>query len=142
MKIMQSSYDLKNRCFYIFLEPVWQNSFTKRKNERGLSIFCLSTLDSGINIGVHLLIYGLFSSGYMLIKGGTFIDFFIFFIFFLLFFALAMYQKIKLSVILSGGYAYSRGYAYCFYQMFQGLRLFKGVRLFRSLEQAKNCHLT
>ena len=45
-----------------------------------------------------------------------------------------MYEKIKLSVILSEGYAYSRGYVYCFCQMFQGLRLLKGVRLFRSLE--------
>ena len=45
-----------------------------------------------------------------------------------------MYKKIKLLVILRGGYAYSRGYVYCFCQMFQGLRLFKGVRLFRSLE--------
>ena len=31
------------------------------------------TLDSGINVGVRLLIFGLFSSGYVLIKGGTFI---------------------------------------------------------------------
>ena len=45
-----------------------------------------------------------------------------------------MYKKIKLLVILRGGYAYSRGYVYCFCQMFQGLHLFKGVRLFRSLE--------
>ena len=45
------------------------------------------TLDSGINVGVRLLIFGLFSSGYVLIKGGTFINFFIFYfsIFFLLF---------------------------------------------------------
>ena len=57
--------------------------------------------------------------------------------FFLLniFFPSAVYKKIKISVILRGGYAYSRGYVYCFCQMFQGLRLFKGVRLFRSLEQ-------
>ena len=47
-----------------------------------------------------------------------------------------MYKKIKLLVILRGGYAYSRGYVYCFCQMFQGRRLFKGVRLFRSLEYA------
>ena len=34
-----------------------------------------TTLDSGINVGVCLLIFGLFSSGYVLIKGGTFIIF-------------------------------------------------------------------
>ena len=84
-------------------------------------------VESGINIGVHLLILLLFSSGYMLIKGE----------FVFTFFPLAMYKKIKLSVILRGGYAYSRGYVYWFCQMFQGLRLFKGVRLFRSLEYQK-----
>jgi hypothetical protein len=93
----------------------------------------LHTLDSGINVGVCLLIFGLFSSGYVLIKGGTFINFFIFYLF-ITFFPSAMYKKIKLSVILRGGYAYSRGYVYCFCQIFQGLCLFKGVRLFRSLE--------
>ena len=74
------------------------------------------TLGSGINVGVCLLIFGLFSSGYVLIKGGTFINFFIFYLFniFLTFFPSAMYKKIKLSVILRGGYAYSRGYVYCF----------------------------
>ena len=99
------------------------------------------TLDSGINVGVRLLIFGLFSSGYVLIKGGTFINFFFIFLsfkyLFFTFFPSAMYKKIKLSVILRGGYAYSRGYVYCFCQMFQGLRLFKGVRLFRSLEYKK-----
>ena len=39
------------------------------------------TLDSGINVGVRLLIFGIFSSGYVLIKGGTFINYFIFYIF-------------------------------------------------------------
>ena len=112
--------------------------------------FAKDTLDSGINVGVRLLIFGIFSSGYVLIKGGMFINFFIFYFisltailsglrncfFFLLniFFPSAVYKKIKISVILRGGYAYSRGYVYCFCQMFQGLRLFKGVRLFRSLE--------
>ena len=38
------------------------------------------TVDSGINVGVCLLIFGLFSSGYVLIKGGTFINFFIFYL--------------------------------------------------------------
>ena len=36
------------------------------------------TLDSGINVGVRSLILGLCSSGYVLIKGGTIINFFIF----------------------------------------------------------------
>ena len=44
-------------------------------------------------------------------------------IFFLLFFPSAMHKKIKLLVILRGGYAYSRDYVYCFCQMLQGLRL-------------------
>ena len=110
----------------------------------GESNILVNTRDSGINVGVHLLIFGLFSSGYVLIKGGTFINFFIFYllnIFFLLFFPSAMYKKIKLSVILRGGYAYSRGYVYCFCQMFQGLRLFKGVRLFRSLEYSSEASI-
>jgi hypothetical protein len=38
----------------------------------------LGTLESGINIGVRLLIFEGFSSGYILIKGGTFIDFLFF----------------------------------------------------------------
>ena len=73
-----------------------------------------------------------FVSGYVLIKGGTFINFFIFLFFkyfFFTFFPLAMCKKIKLSVILrramviqgamfivfancSRGYVYSRGYIY------------------------------
>ena len=95
-----------------------------------------STLDSGINVGVRLLILGLFSNGYVLIKGGMIINFFIFYFLDIFFacFTLAMYKKINLSVILRGGYAYSMGYVYCFCKKFQGLRLFKGVRLFRSLE--------
>ena len=84
--------------------------------------------ESRINVRVRLLILGLFSSGYVLIKGGMFINFLNFFkIFsFTFFFLLFMCKKIKLSVILRGGYAYSSGYVYCFCQMFQGLRLFRG----------------
>ena len=91
------------------------------------------TLDSGINVGVRLLIFGLFSSGYMLIK-------WFFFYFFLLFFFVSLGYVLKNQFIchFKGGYAYSRGYIYCFCQMFQGLCLFKGVRLFRSLEYAVN----
>ena len=67
--------------------------------------FGQTTLDSGINVGVRLLIFGLFSSGYVLIKGGTFINFLIFNfftffdIFFFTFFPSAMYKKIKLGVV-------------------------------------------
>ena len=46
------------------------------------------TLDSGINVGVRLLILGLFSSGYVFIKGGKFNNFFIFLIFLFPFFIL------------------------------------------------------
>ena len=63
------------------------------------------TLDSGINVGVLLLIFGLFSSGYGLIKGGTLIDFFIFYLsnIFFYFFPSTMCKKIKLSFILKDG---------------------------------------
>ena len=74
-----------------------------------------SNLDSRINIGVHLLIFGFFSMGYVLIR---------------------VIHKKKSEILLFDqvGYVFSRGYVYCFTQMFQGLRLFKGLRLFRSLE--------
>ena len=105
------------------------------------AMVCNTTLDSGRNVGVRLLIFGLFSSGYVLIKGGKFINLFIFFFFRIFFstffFPSAVYKKIKISVILREGYAYSRGYVYCFCQIFQGLCLLKGVRLFRSLEYTK-----
>ena len=96
-----------------------------------LQLFFHVLQTSGINVGVRLLILGLFSNGYVLIKGGTIITFFIslFFRYFFACFTLAMYKKINLSVILRGGYAYSMGYVYCFCKKFQGLRLFKGVRL-------------
>ena len=50
-------------------------------------MFCLftikaRTLESGINIGVRLLILGLFSTGYVLIKGAMFINFWIFYSFY------------------------------------------------------------
>ena len=35
-------------------------------------IFIIRTLESGKNVGVRLSIWGIFSSGYVLIKGGTF----------------------------------------------------------------------
>ena len=111
--------------------------------KRGGNGSTVCTLDSGINVGVRLLILGLFSNGYVLIKGGTIINFFIFYFLDIFFacFTLAMYKKINLSVILRGGYAYSMGYVYCFCKKFQGLCLFKGVRLFRSLEYMKNTYV-
>ena len=41
----------------------------------GKNLNRLFTLEFGIKIGVGLLILGLFSSGYVLIKGGTFNNF-------------------------------------------------------------------
>ena len=49
----------------------------KERSQKYAGEFKPLTLDSGINVGVRLLILGLFSSGYVLIKGGTFINFFI-----------------------------------------------------------------
>mgnify|MGYP001477140763 CR=1 FL=1 len=72
------------------------------------------TLDYGINVGVRLLIFELFSSGYVLIKGGTFIKFSIFYllnIFLLLFFL----QLCKKNQII------------CYFK--RGLHLFKGLCL-------------
>ena len=61
-----------------------QNLQILSKNYNFVCFFPLGnwcTLDSGINVGVRLLISGLFSSGYVLIEGGTFINFFIFYLF-------------------------------------------------------------
>jgi len=100
------------------------------------------TLDSGINVGVCLLILGFFQwLSTSLLKGVRVLFFFISYLLnirFLLFFPSAIYKKIKLTVILRGGYAYSRGYVYCFCQIFKGLRLFTGVRLFWSLGWKEN----
>ena len=43
------------------------------KNRKNIPIYLtlISTLDSGINIGVRLLIYGIFSMGYVLNKEGN-----------------------------------------------------------------------
>ena len=63
------------------------------------------TLESGINVGVRLIILGLFSRGYVLIRGATFINFWIFYSFlfiFFTFFPFAMYKNFKLPVILWG----------------------------------------
>ena len=60
-----------------------QNLQILSKNYNFVFFFLLGnwcTLDSGINVGVRLLILGLFSSGYVLIKGGTFINFLIFYL--------------------------------------------------------------
>ena len=52
--------------------------------------------------------------------------FFMFSIFFLTFFPSAMYKKIKLSVILRGGYVYSVGYVYCFLPNVPGAMFIQG----------------
>ena len=70
-------------------------------------------------------------------SNSNFISFTLYCICLIFFYYLAfgsIYKKIKLSVILRGGYAYSRDYVYYFCQKFQGLRLFKGLCLFWSLE--------
>ena len=69
----------------------------------------------------------------ILLKGVRLLPFFIVYLFNIFFFLWLCIKK-KSSIILRGGYAYSRGYDYCVCQMFQGLHLFKGVRLFWSLE--------
>ena len=64
---------LPAHLFHVFIE-----SFDSKIEFRKRLEMIEDTLDSGINVGVRLLIFGLFSSGYVLIKGGTFINFFIF----------------------------------------------------------------
>ena len=82
-----------------------------------------STLDSVINIGVRLLILGIFSSGYMLIKGGRFINFLIFLIYFFLLFSFGYVLENQIICHFKGAmlivfakcsrrYVYSRGYVY------------------------------
>ena len=96
-----------------------------------------STLESGISIRVRLLIFEVFSRGYVLIKGGYVNCFLIFKKLFkknFPFFSFGYVQKIQTICYLRGSYVYLRGYVYYFCQMFQGLCLFKGVRLFRTLE--------
>ena len=61
----------------------------------------MCTLESGVNVGLRLLILGLFSRGYVLIKGAKFINFWNFY-FSYIFFPLAIYEIFKLSVILCG----------------------------------------
>ena len=75
----------------------------------GFYISWLLTLESGINVPLHLIFFWLFSRGY-----GLILDFI---------------EPISIR--------YKWGYAFSFCQIFQGLRLFQGVRLFRSLEKIK-----
>ena len=82
------SYQMKNPLIkfepswtkLVQFNPIWSSLCQVEPNWSNLiqSDPIWSTLDSGINIGVRLLILGLFSSGYMLIKGGMFVNFFIF----------------------------------------------------------------
>ena len=66
----------------------------------------------------------------LLIKGGTFYHFIIIFyhlnIWFFPFFPSATYKKLKLSVILRGGYVYSVGYVYCFFPNVPGAMFIQG----------------
>ena len=66
-----------------------------------------NTLESGINIPLLLLIFGIFSRGY-----GLFTDL----------------KDLNFTTHIL------RGYIYSFCQIFQRLRLFKGLHLFRTLE--------
>ena len=87
------------------------------------------TPHSGINVGVRSLIFGLFSSGYVLIKGSMFINFFNFFIFsifFLTFFPSAMYKKIKLSVTLKRGLGLFKGLCLLFLPNVPGATVIQG----------------
>ena len=77
--------------------------------------FWNTTLDSGINVGVRLLIFGIFSSGYVLIKGGTFINLFIFFSFKYFFSTFFFFSCVLENQNI------------CYFK--RGLRLFKGLCL-------------
>ena len=58
----------------VFQSPLFETFFF-RKNDYFLLVMLfgtyLCTLDSGINIGVRLLFFGLFSRGYVLIREGN-----------------------------------------------------------------------
>ena len=86
--------------------------------------------------GMLIIFWRFFPGATFLLKGATFIDFWILKNFLRNFNFLFLLLCIKESndLLFRGGYVYSRGYAYCFCQMFQGLCLFKRVRLFRTLE--------
>ena len=59
----------------------------------------LITLESGINVGLRLLIFELFSRGYVLIKGAVFyliLDILLFIIIFLLLFSFGYVLKIQI----------------------------------------------
>ena len=52
----------RNYCSFLFENDICKTGF-------GFSLL-VNTLESGINIGVRLLIFEVFSRGYVLIKGG------------------------------------------------------------------------
>ena len=88
-----------------------------------------------------LINFKLFSSGYVQIKGGTFINFLIFYLLniFLTFFPSPMYKKIKWSVIFKRGLYLFKGLCLLFLLDVPGATLIKGgtfipeSRVFNSL---------
>ena len=136
----------EERAYTPFLPESWLHlciwfSSKKRstKQEIQLLFFPPSTLESGINIRVRLLIFEVFPGAIFLLKGATFIDFWFLKNFLWIFSFLFLWFCVKESHYL----LFDRmevglfDYIYCFCQMFQGLCLFKGVRLFRTLEYTK-----
>ena len=109
-------------CLYIILllplllsdsAPPYFMDFSSSR-QQSLNVHCFTnkitpTLESGINVPLCLLIFGIFSRCYGLITD----------------LILKIYY-IRLHIL--------RGYIYSFCQIFQRLRLFKGLHLFRTLE--------
>ena len=73
-----SSYNFRGNYLEIQRSQYIRPKVTVHKGAETIQGRKLHSLDSGINVGVRLLIFGLFSNGYVLIKGGTIINFFIF----------------------------------------------------------------
>ena len=84
--------------------------------------------ESRINVRVRLLILGLFSSGYVLIKGGMFINFLTFFIFLIFFtsFPLAMCKKIEFICYFKGGLCLFKGLCLLFLRNVPGATFIQG----------------
>ena len=87
------------------------------------------TLDSGINVGVRLLILGLFSGAIFLLKVATVINFRNFYFFDAFFTSYLFWLCIKnqISCYFKGGYAYLKGYVYCFFQNVPGGTFIQGA---------------
>ena len=111
-------------CLYIILllplllsdsAPPYFMDFSSSR-QQSLNVHCFTnkitpTLESGINVPLCLLIFGIFSRCYGLNTDLKYLKF---------------TTYIRLHIL--------RGYIYSFCQIFQRLRLFKGLRLFRTLE--------